>query len=46
MKLIAHRANINGPDSSTENSPDQIDKCIEQGYDVEVDIRYDPKTDP
>ncbi len=45
MKLIAHRANINGPDSSTENSPDQIDKCIEQGYDVEVDIRYDPKTE-
>ncbi len=45
MKLIAHRGKINGPDSSIENSPDQIDKCIEQGYDVEVDVRYDPKTE-
>ncbi len=45
MKLIAHRANINGPNSDTENHPDQILKCIEQGYDVEIDIRYDSNTD-
>ena len=41
MKLIAHRGNTNGPDSNIENSPDQIDKCIDLGYDVEIDIRYD-----
>lgn len=44
MKLIAHRGNINGPDSSSENSPDQIIFCIEHGYDVEIDLRYDPKS--
>ena len=38
MKLIAHKGNINGPDPSTENHPDQIDKCIAEGYDVEVDV--------
>jgi len=44
MRLIAHRANLNGPDLLTENSPHQIVHCIEQGYDVEIDVRYDPKT--
>lgn len=44
MKLIAHRANLNGPNSTTENSPEQIIYCIEQGYDVEVDVRYDTKS--
>ena len=37
--------NIDGPDESTANEPKQIDKCIEQGYDVEIDVRYDPKTE-
>lgn len=45
MKLIAHRGNTNGHNPKTENHPDQIIKCIENGYDVEVDIRYDTKTD-
>ena len=27
-----------------ENSPDQIQRCIESGVDVEIDVRYDPKT--
>ena len=45
MKLIAHKGNVNGPDSSIENTPEQIDWCIENGYDVEVDIRYNPETD-
>lgn len=44
MKIIAHRANLNGPNPKTENSPDQIVKCIDAGYDVEIDIRYDLKT--
>ena len=45
MKLIAHKGNVNGPDPSTENTPEKIDWCIEKGYDVEVDIRYNPETD-
>ena len=39
MKIIAHRANINGSNSSNENRLSQIRKCIELGYDVEIDIR-------
>ena len=45
MKLIAHRANLNGPNLLTENSPEQIQHCIENGVDVEIDVRYDPKTE-
>ena len=45
MKLIAHKGNVEGPDPSKENTPEQIDWCIENGYDVEVDIRYNPETD-
>jgi len=43
MRIIAHRANIDGP-GPDENKPDQIDKCIELGYDVEIDVRYDQHT--
>ncbi len=39
MKIIAHRANINGSDSSKENRLSQIRRCIESGYEVEIDIR-------
>jgi len=35
--LISHRGNINGP-SDKENSPIYIDKAIESGYDVEIDV--------
>lgn len=38
MKLIAHRGNINGPNSEKENHPDYINKAIESGYDVEIDV--------
>ena len=38
--IISHRANIDGPNSETENNPDQILKCIDLGYDVEVDLWY------
>jgi hypothetical protein len=37
MKIIAHRGNINGP-CLDENSPEQIEKAIEFGFDVEVDL--------
>ena len=43
MKFIAHRANLNGSDSENENTPKQIEKCIDLGYDVEVDIWFDPE---
>ncbi|MEY3378223.1 MAG: hypothetical protein RLZZ328_1383 [Bacteroidota bacterium] len=39
MRVIAHRANLNGPDIENENSPDQILKAISAGFDVEVDVR-------
>ncbi len=38
MKIIAHRANINGPDLKTENSISSIRFCINSGFDVEIDI--------
>ena len=41
MKLIAHKGNIDGPNTVTENHPEQIDKCINAGYDVEVDLWWD-----
>lgn len=41
MKLIAHRGNINGPDPLQENNPEYIEEAISDGYDVEIDIRYD-----
>ena len=39
MILISHRGNISGPVPEMENNPIYIDKAIEKGYDVEVDIR-------
>jgi hypothetical protein len=41
VRLIAHRGNIEGPNSLEENRPEYIDTAIELGYDVEIDIRYD-----
>ena len=40
MKLIAHRGNVQGP-QDTENSPSYLDSAIENGFDVEIDVRYD-----
>lgn len=39
MKIISHRANLYGKDLNTENNPSQIDKVIEMGFDVEIDLR-------
>jgi hypothetical protein len=41
MKLIAHRGNIDGPNPLQENRPEYIEAAIAEGYDVEIDIRYD-----
>lgn len=40
MKIISHRGNLIGPNSDTENTPNQIDLCISKGYDVEIDLWY------
>ena len=45
MKIIAHRGNLNGPNPLTENDPKRITQCIEDGYDVEIDVRFDPTTE-
>lgn len=37
MRFIAHRGNLNGP-SELENSPSQIDFCLNQSIDCEVDL--------
>ena len=40
MKIIAHRANLEGPDKYLENTISQIEKCIKLGFDVECDLRF------
>lgn len=39
MILIAHRGNVSGKEVDYENKPEYIDNAIEQGYNVEVDVR-------
>lgn len=39
MLIIAHRGNLNGPDTLTENTIESIDKSIKSGFMVEIDIR-------
>lgn len=41
MRLIAHRGNIHGPKSDRENSIACIEKAINEGYDVEIDLRVE-----
>lgn len=36
--LISHRGNINGKIEECENEPEYIDKAINQGFDVEIDV--------
>ena len=38
MILVAHRANLTGPDYSTANTPHQINKVMELGLNCEVDV--------
>lgn len=39
MLIISHRANLHGPGSSVENSPEAIKEAIQHGFSVEVDLR-------
>lgn len=38
MRVIAHRANLFGPDKNNENSPAQIMRALEKRFDVEIDV--------
>ena len=38
MILISHRGNIDGPKPELENSPEYIQKALDQGYDCEIDL--------
>lgn len=38
--LIAHRGNTNGPNPELENTPAYIQKALDNGFFVEVDIYY------
>ncbi len=44
MKLIAHRALLNGPNPSLENSPDAVSHCLAMGIDVEIDLWHQNQT--
>ena len=36
--IIAHRGNLDGPNSDKENHPDYIKEALKQGFDVEIDL--------
>jgi hypothetical protein len=40
MKLIAHRGLLEGPNKELENTPNQILKALDKGFDCEVDLWY------
>jgi hypothetical protein len=40
MIYIAHRANIDGPNPDLENSPKYIEKALEKGFFVEIDVWF------
>ena len=41
MKAISHRGNINSIEKDRENSPDYINEALKNGFDVEVDVRFE-----
>jgi hypothetical protein len=40
MIIISHRGNLYGPDKENENKPDQIQKVLNLGYYVEIDVWF------
>lgn len=45
MKFISHRGNLNGENTDTENSVNHIIHLLDSyNYDIEIDIRYNKKT--
>lgn len=45
MKLIAHRGNVAGPDPVNENHPSHIQKALDVGVDVEIDVWWSHEED-
>ena len=41
MYFIAHRGLINGPDTDQENKIQTIEIALNNGFDVEVDVRFE-----
>jgi glycerophosphoryl diester phosphodiesterase len=39
MIILAHRANLDGPEPATENIPEQVERALVAGFGVETDIR-------
>ena len=40
MKIISHRGNLSGPIPDQENNPAYIQKAIDVGYEVEIDVWF------
>ena len=40
MLLISHRGNLNGIHEKRENNSSYINETLNNGYDVEVDVRF------
>ena len=41
MILISHRGNIDGKKPELENTPNYIQKALDLGYHIEIDVWYD-----
>ena len=39
MILISHRGNLNNIDPENENNPDYVNNALDQGFNVEIDVR-------
>ena len=44
MIYISHRGNLNGPNDTWENHPDYIQKALDEGFNVEIDVWYKDST--
>ncbi len=42
IEILAHRANVEGPDSRSENSLAATCRALELGFGIETDLRLDP----
>jgi glycerophosphoryl diester phosphodiesterase len=40
MDILAHRANVAGPDHATENSPSAFRAALSRGWGLEIDVRH------
>ena len=40
IKIISHRGNLNGPQPKFENNIEQVEKCLNLGIEVEIDLWF------